>query len=142
MIIVHVVEPFAAGVAVFVRSLTETMPEELHIVIHGEREYVMSAREVKHSFPKKNVRFIRWKSAQRSINPLKDLLALNELYKILRRLKRREIVDAVHLHSSKSGLLGRIACRIAGIEKVIYTPNGAPFLSGGSSFNNFFYQSN
>ncbi|RDV16442.1 glycosyltransferase [Pontibacter diazotrophicus] len=140
MIVVHVVEPFAAGVAVFVRSLTETMPDELHIVIHGERNQVMSAKEVKHSFPKKNVRFIRWKSAQRSINPLKDLLALNELYKILRRLKRKNLVDAVHLHSSKSGLLGRIACRMAGIEKVVYTPNGAPFLSGGNSLNNFFYQ--
>ncbi|MEW6108497.1 MAG: glycosyltransferase [Nitrospirota bacterium] len=140
MIVVHVVEPFAAGVAVFVRSLTETMPEELHIVIHGEREHVMPAKEVKYSFPKKNVRFIKWKSAQRSISPLKDLLALNELYKILRRLKRKNLVDAVHLHSSKSGLLGRIACRMAGIQKVIYTPNGAPFLSGGSKLNSYFYQ--
>jgi glycosyltransferase involved in cell wall biosynthesis len=140
MIIVHVVEPFAAGVSVFVRSLTETMPDELHIVIHGERKMVMSAKDVKKTFPKNNVRFIRWKSAQRSINPLKDFLALAELYKILRRLKRKNLVDAVHLHSSKSGLLGRVACRMAGIEKYIYTPNGAPFLSGGSSLNNFIYK--
>ena len=140
MIIVHVVEPFAAGVAVFVKSLTETMPEELHIIIHGERKQVMSAKEVKRSFPKNNVRFIRWKSAQRSVNPLKDFLALGELYKILRRLKHRNLVDAVHLHSSKSGLLGRVACRMAGIEQVIYTPNGAPFLSGGNRINNYFYK--
>jgi hypothetical protein len=64
MIIVHVVEPFAAGIAVFVKALTETMPDDLHIVIHGERMNVMSAREVKKSFPP-NVRFIKWKSAQR-----------------------------------------------------------------------------
>ena len=140
MIIVHVVEPFAAGVSVFVRSLTESMPDELHIVIHGERKNEISADVVKHSFPKKNVRFIKWRSAQRSIHPLKDFMALAELYKILRRLKRKNLVDAVHLHSSKSGLLGRIACRMAGIEKYIYTPNGAPFLSGGNSITNFFYQ--
>ena len=140
MKIVHVVEPFAAGVALFVKSLTETMPEELHIIIHGEREHVMSAKEVKQTFPKGNVRFLRWKSAQRSINPFKDFLAFSELHKVLRRLKRKNLVDAVHLHSSKSGFLGRLACRMAGIENVIYTPNGAPFLSGKSFLFNFLYK--
>ena len=140
MKIVHVVEPFAAGVAVFIRSLTETMPEELHIVVHGERKLVMSAKEVKQTFPKENVRFIRWKSAQRSINPLKDILALGELHKILRRLKRKNLVDAVHLHSSKSGILGRIACRMAGIKNVIYTPNGAPFLADKNFLSKYLYK--
>ena len=140
MKIVHVIEPFAAGVAVFVKSLTETMPEDLHIVIHGERKQIMSARQVKLSFPKQNVRFLRWKSVQRSINPFKDLLALKELVAMLKRLKAKQLVDAVHLHSSKSGLLGRIACRLAGIKNVIYTPNGAPFLSAGNSLLSFFYK--
>ncbi|KAA3437578.1 glycosyltransferase [Rufibacter hautae] len=129
MRIVHVIEPFASGVAVFVKSLAESMPGDLHIVIHGERQQVMSANDVKQIFPKENVRFIRWKSAQRSIHPFKDLLALKELHYILNRLTKRGFVDAVHLHSSKSGLLGRLACRLAGIKNVIYTPNGAPFLS-------------
>ncbi|WP_048919949.1 glycosyltransferase [Rufibacter radiotolerans] len=140
MKIVHVIEPFASGVAVFVKSLTETMPEDLHIIIHGERKQVMSAKDVKRTFPKENVRFLRWKSVQRSINPFKDFLALSELHHILRRLKKRGLVDAVHLHSSKSGLLGRLACRLAGIKKVIYTPNGAPFLSTGNSFLNFTFK--
>lgn len=140
MIILHVVEPFAAGVAVFVKSLTEAMPHDTHIILHGERRQVMTAGEVKKIFPKKNVRFIRWQSAQRSIHPLRDLRALNELYKILRRLKKKGLVDAVHLHSSKSGLLGRAACRLAGIHNVVYTPHGAPFLSGSNFFSNFVYE--
>jgi glycosyltransferase involved in cell wall biosynthesis len=140
MIIVHVVEPFAAGVAVFVKSLVETLPDDLHIVVHGERKKEITAGEVKKSFPQNNVRFIRWRSAQRSIHPLKDFLALGELYKILRRLKAKNLVDAVHLHSSKSGLLGRTACRFAGIDNVVYTPNGAPFLSAKNPLYNFFYQ--
>lgn len=140
MTILHVVEPFAAGIAVFVKSLTETMPDDVHIIIHGERKHVMSACEVKKTFPQKNIRFIRWQSAQRTVNPLKDFLAFSELYKIIRRLKKKNLVDAVHLHSSKSGLLGRAACRLAGIENVVYTPNGAPFLSGSSALSNFFYQ--
>jgi glycosyltransferase involved in cell wall biosynthesis len=116
------------------------MPDDLHIVVHGERKHVMTATDVKRSFPKNNVRFIRWRSAQRSINPLKDFLALGELYKILRRLKKKNLVDAVHLHSSKSGLLGRAACRMAGLANVVYTPNGAPFLSATNSVANYFYQ--
>ncbi len=140
MVIVHVVEPFAAGVALFVKSLTEAISDDMHIIIHGERKQVMSANEVKKSFPQNNVRFIRWKSAQRSINPFKDISALAELHNILKKLKQKDLVDAVHLHSSKSGLLGRIACRLAGISSVIYTPNGAPFLSGGNYFTNLIYQ--
>jgi glycosyltransferase involved in cell wall biosynthesis len=140
MIVLHVVEPFAAGIAVFVKSLTEAMPNDTHIILHGERRQVMTAAEVKKTFPKKNVRFIRWQSAQRSINPLRDFRALNELYKILRRLKKKGLVDAVHLHSSKSGLLGRLACRLAGVSNVVYTPNGAPFLSRGNFLSNYLYE--
>ena len=141
MIILHVVEPFAAGIAVFVKTLAESMPHDTHLILHGERRQVMSAREVKKIFPQKNVRFIRWHSAQRSINPIKDFRALQELYRILQRLKRRNLVDAVHLHSSKSGLLGRLACRMAGVNQVVYTPNGAPFLAGKNPVSNFLYRS-
>jgi glycosyltransferase involved in cell wall biosynthesis len=140
MTIVHVVEPFAAGVAVFIRSLTESMPDDVHIIVHGERTEVMSADEVKKNFPGKNIRFIRWRSAQRNISPVKDLAALTELYNILRRLKKKKLADAVHLHSSKSGLLGRVACRMALITNVFYTPNGASFLSAKNSVSRYLYK--
>jgi len=79
MKIVHVVEPFASGIATFVRSLVENLQDDLHIIVHGEREYVMKSAEVKQYFPKDNVRFIRWKSAQREINIRKDTVAFMEL---------------------------------------------------------------
>jgi glycosyltransferase involved in cell wall biosynthesis len=116
------------------------MPDDIHIIIHGERKKEIAASEVKKIFPQKNIRFIKWRSAQRSVHPLKDFMAFSELYKLLRRLKKKGLVDAVHLHSSKSGLLGRAACRMAGIDNVFYTPNGAPFLSGKNSLANYFYQ--
>ncbi|MGC4035409.1 MAG: glycosyltransferase [Chitinophagaceae bacterium] len=134
MKIVHVIEPFASGVAFFVKSLVETMPDDTHIVVHGERKDVMDAIEVKKIFPAENVRFVRWKSANRSINPVKDLMAFRELYTILTRLKQKNLIDVVHLHSSKSGFLGRLACKLADIENVIYTPHGASFLSGRNLF--------
>jgi Glycosyltransferase len=140
MTIVHVVEPFASGIAVFVKYLSEAMPDDLHIVIHGERRQVMPAIDVKRTFSSSNVRFIKWRSAQRSINPFKDFLALGELYKILKRLRNKDLVDGVHLHSSKSGFLGRIACRLLGIKNVFYTPHGAPFLSGRTVFSKYIFR--
>jgi glycosyltransferase involved in cell wall biosynthesis len=140
MKIVHVVEPFASGIATFVRSLVENLQDDLHIIVHGEREYVMKSAEVKQHFPKDNVRFIRWKSAQREISIRKDTVAFMELYTILKRLKKKNHIDAVHLHSSKSGFLGRLACKMARIDTVVYTPNGAPFLVGSTRFINYFYK--
>jgi len=140
MTIVHVVEPFASGIAVFVRYLSEAMPDDLHIIIHGERKQVAPASDVKRTFGSNNVRFLKWHSAQRSINPLKDFFALSELYKILRRLNNKNLVNVVHLHSAKSGFLGRLACRMLGIKNVFYTPHGAPFLSGRTMFSKYFYR--
>jgi glycosyltransferase involved in cell wall biosynthesis len=116
------------------------MPDDQHIIVHGERKQVMSAAKVKKTFSSPRVRFIKWHSAQRSIHPIKDFLALTELYKILKRLREKDLIDGVHLHSSKSGLLGRIACRMLGIKNVFYTPNGAPFLSGKTAFSKYFYR--
>lgn len=138
MVIVHVVEPFAAGIATFIKLLAENMPDDCHIVVHGERKEVTEAIEVKKYFPKNNVKFIRWKSAQREISLLKDLKALVELTAILKRFKH---ADAIHLHSSKAGFLGRVGCSMVGIDNVIYTPNGAPFLIEDiSSFRTTLYK--
>ena len=139
MRIVHIVEPFASGIATFVRSLVNGMPEDRHIIVHGEREQVLPSEEVIQDFPRQNVQFIRWPSAQRNIRPVKDWRAFLELRSILRHLKEEAPIDAVHLHSSKSGFLGRLACRMVGIRGVVYTPNGAPFLAG-SAFTRFFFK--
>lgn len=137
MRIVHVVEPFASGVVTFVKSLVVHLPNDYHIVVHGERPEVMKKAEVKKLFPRHQVKFIHWKSAQRGLNPIKDLKALFELRSIL---KRFHDVDAVHLHSSKSGFLGRLVCRWLNIRQVIYTPNGAPFLVKDSRLKRLLYK--
>jgi len=36
MNIIHVVEPFASGIATFVKSLVENLQDDLHIIIHGK----------------------------------------------------------------------------------------------------------
>jgi glycosyltransferase involved in cell wall biosynthesis len=140
MKIVHVVEPFASGIAAFVQSIVQNLRDDYHIVIHGERDYVMRSTEIIKYFPEDNVQFIRWRSAQRSISLVKDTAALLELCQLLKNLKEQQMVDAVHLHSSKSGFLGRLACRLMNITNVIYTPNGAPFLLSNVNAINLFYK--
>ncbi len=141
MKIVHVVEPLAGGIVTFIKSLVQNLPNDQHIIVHGEREQVISFAEVRKQFVSSNVKFLRWKSAQRSLRIQKDTMATIELYTILRRLIKNQAVDIVHLHSSKSGFIGRVVCRLLGVQnQVVYTPNGAPFLVGTSIASNFLYK--
>lgn len=59
----------------------------------------------------------------RPICPLRDILALGELW----QLTRRGRYDIVHTHTSKGGLLGRLAARLAGVPVVVHTPHGHVF---------------
>ena len=59
MIIVHIVKPFTAGIAVLVRALTTALPDDTHIVVHGGRKNEMITTEVKSKFPRQNARFIK-----------------------------------------------------------------------------------
>jgi glycosyltransferase involved in cell wall biosynthesis/GT2 family glycosyltransferase len=59
----------------------------------------------------------------REIDPRRDLTALVQLA----RLMRRERFDIVHTHSSKAGILGRVAARLAGVPQVTHTVHGWGF---------------
>jgi glycosyltransferase involved in cell wall biosynthesis len=55
---------------------------------------------------------------------LNDIKAISSLYSLIKNIE----CDAVHLHSSKAGFLGRFVCYFLGKKNVIYTPNGLPFI--------------
>ena len=65
--------------------------------------------------------FVR--SLVRPIRPTRDLDALARLTGIFRRMRPR----IVHTHSSKAGILGRIAARLAGVPVIIHTIHGYGF---------------
>lgn len=60
----------------------------------------------------------------RRINPVYDLLSLIFFYLYL--IKEKPTI--VHSHTSKAGLLGRLAAKLAGIPIVVHTPHGHVFL--------------
>ncbi|HNZ08056.1 MAG TPA: glycosyltransferase, partial [Candidatus Cloacimonadota bacterium] len=55
-----------------------------------------------------------------------DVLAFWQIY----RLMRNERFDIVHTNSSKPGLLGRMAARLAGVPLIIHSSHGTPFQRG------------
>jgi len=71
----------------------------------------------------------------RDISFSRDLSALTKLY----RLIKRERFDIVHTHSSKTGVLGRIAAKIARVPKVIHTVHGYAFPAATSKKSYYLY---
>lgn len=59
----------------------------------------------------------------RPIRPLRDL----EAYRQLVRIFRRQRFELVHTHSSKPGILGRMAARAAGVPRVVHHVRGFAF---------------
>ncbi|MCS7247259.1 MAG: glycosyltransferase family 4 protein [Anaerolineales bacterium] len=59
----------------------------------------------------------------RELNPIKDLLALMKIFFLLRKNK----YAIVHTHSSKAGILGRLAAKLAGTPMILHTVHGWSF---------------
>jgi len=62
---------------------------------------------------------------KRRIAPIADVVALARLIRLVRRLRP----DIIHAHSSKAGLLARLAACAAGGVPAVYTPHAFAFLS-------------
>ncbi len=59
----------------------------------------------------------------REIDPKRDFKALVQLVRLYRQLE----VDIVHTHTSKAGILGRLAGRLARVPVIIHTVHGFAF---------------
>ena len=94
-------------------SLESSMTDaEKHIVKAG----VAAARE-------RGVRIVTLSSLVRRISPLKDFWALMSMVWLL--FKEKPYV--VHTHSSKAGILGRLAATLVRVPIVLHTPHGHVF---------------
>jgi glycosyltransferase involved in cell wall biosynthesis len=59
----------------------------------------------------------------RSLHPLRDLITIWTLYRLIRRLQP----DIVHTHTAKAGFVGRIAAWFAGVPVIVHTFHGHVF---------------
>jgi hypothetical protein len=107
------------------------------ILVHGlSHESGMSDLEEKivadgiEEAKKNGVNVIALPSMVRSIRPLKDLKALLSLVWLI----FREKPDIVHTHSSKAGILGRMAAKINFVPHIIHTPHGHVFYGHFGAF--------
>ncbi len=78
------------------------------------------------------VRTILIPSLQRSIDPWHDAVAFDHILRLLRRIRPA----IVHTHSSKAGILARVAAHTARIPIVIHTIHGLPFHRNLSPLSN------
>jgi glycosyltransferase involved in cell wall biosynthesis len=72
---------------------------------------------------------------QRNIQPLSDMKALAALFRVIEKGQ----YHVVHAHSSKAGVLGRLAAKWVDTPAILYTPHGFAFRNVRSKFIRWIY---
>ncbi|MCP9487867.1 MAG: glycosyltransferase, partial [Gaiellaceae bacterium MAG52_C11] len=113
------------GAQTYVRDLVPALVERYDVAVaaFGPGPLAEAVRAA-------GARYLALRHVRRAISP-RDLLGLLELV----RLMRRERPVLVHANSSKAGVLGRLAARLANVPVRVFTAHGWAFAaaSGGSS---------
>ncbi|MBZ0110437.1 MAG: glycosyltransferase family 4 protein [Candidatus Scalindua rubra] len=73
----------------------------------------------------KSIKVFALPSLVRRLSFKNDLLAFFSIYRLIKRIRPH----IVHTHTSKAGLLGRLAAFLAGVPVIIHTPHGHVFHS-------------
>jgi UDP-N-acetylglucosamine:LPS N-acetylglucosamine transferase len=77
----------------------------------------------------KNITCFYSSGLMRVVSPKNDLLAFWLLYRLFRKYR----FDVVHSHSSKTGVIGRVAAKLAGVPIIIHTVHGFAFPAANST---------
>lgn len=124
--ILHIVEAMGGGVFTYMVDLANQLCKEYEVYIaYATRpqtpdDYI--------EYFDKRVNLIKVDNFVRPICIKKDVVALLELRKIVKKVKP----DIIHLHSSKAGVLGRLGFNGRKIP-LFYTPHGYSFLMKDAS---------
>jgi len=99
-----------------------------HSVAIGDDVMLLTGQEQNKEILSKidsRVRLVVVEDLINEINPIKDLLALFKIKKIIKQISP----DVVHTHSSKAGVIGRFAAWLSGTKLIIHTIHSLPFIS-------------
>lgn len=119
--VLHIVEAFGGGVYTFLVPLMNSTCEEFDTTI----AYALRPQTPENYRDEINptINLIEGKHFVRSLSPVKDIKTFFEIKRIVKKVKP----DIIHLHSSKSGFIGRMAINCKKYT-VLYTPHGYSFL--------------
>lgn len=118
------------GLDVYIRnSISYASGNIEYVLIHGEGDNSMPV----YSNGKKVKEYAT--ALQRDLNPFRDVKALWQTIRII----RREKPDVIHCHSAKGGIIGRIVGFITGTP-TLYTPHGFSFLCSPSKKRQWVYK--
>jgi glycosyltransferase involved in cell wall biosynthesis len=132
-----VTQPEFGGAQRYIYDLAKSLRNEFEIVVAAGQpnETPILLRKCE----KKEIKTRRLKYLCRQINPIKDVLAIFEIKKLL----EEEKPDIVHLNSSKAGVLGSLAsfllCCPRKSALVVYTVHGWAFLEPVGIFKKIVY---
>lgn len=130
--IVHVqLLPLLSGVQNMMLHILENLDREkyeIFVISHSNGPMIEKLKTMK-------IEHIKVDSLIRRISFL-DFLAFIDLFRIFRKYH----FDIVHTHSSKTGFLGRIAARLAGVKKIVHTVHGFPFNDFQPSYKRSFFK--
>jgi len=118
----HIVESFGGGVFKYIVEINRALPidEFQHIIVHSIDPF--TPKNYKEYF-NENTEFYYINMNKKS-NLFKDLRSIVSV----RRLIKNTNPDAIHIHSSKAGFIGRLACLNIKNKKQYYTPHGYSFI--------------
>lgn len=88
-----------------------------------EKELTVTENNIQ-QLKSEDIKFIQSPFLVRRINIIKDLEALFDMWRVIK--KNNPLI--VHTHSSKAGLLGRLAAKLAGVPILVHSPHGHVFV--------------
>lgn len=80
-------------------------------------------RELIFKLKEKDIKVFEIPHLKRGPDLVNDIIAFTEIYKFIKKGK----FDIIHCHSSKAGILGRLAAKLAGVPKIYFTVHGWGF---------------
>lgn len=119
--IAHIVTNFALGGAqdYLITTIQNLNQNKFDIFIFGHLE----GERIEVLGKLINVKSANVSALSREISPVKDIIAIFQIFWLLKKYK----IDLVHTHSSKAGVVGRIAAKLAGVGIIIHTIHGFSF---------------
>lgn len=127
--IVMIVESMLGGIRQHVCDIVKSLDRQEYeiFVIYSDRRADDTFKRDKDQL-KNYANFILCNSMQRSLG-MKDFIAYKEIVGLFKKINP----DIVHCHSSKAGIVGRLAAKRCKVPLIIYTPNAYAFQSPNTS---------